>query len=103
MHNTISKPAKAELLQALRQRYQQAAKQEKTKVLDEFVAVAGCHRKHAIRLLADTRHATLAAPPVDRRIYDEAVREVLVVLWGAADRRCRQRLKAMLPSLITAR
>ena len=102
MHNTISKPAKAELLQALRQRYQQAAKQEKTKVLDEFVAVTGCHRKHAIRLLADTRHATLAAAPVDRRIYDEAVREVLVVLWEAADRICGKRLKAILPSLITA-
>src|SRR5260370_36179245 len=98
MHNTISKPAKAELLQALRQRYQQAAKQEKTKVLDEFVAVAGCHRKHAIRLLADTRHATLAAPPVDRRIYDEAVRGVPVVPRAAADPHCVKRLKASLAS-----
>ena len=43
-----------EVLEALRQRYQRAAKLDKTKILDEFVAVAGCHRKHAIRLLART-------------------------------------------------
>ena len=42
----ISKPAKAELLAALRERYLHAPKVDKTKVLDEFVAVAGCHRSH---------------------------------------------------------
>jgi hypothetical protein len=31
------------------------------------------------------------------RIYDEAVREALVVLWEAADRICGKRLKAILP------
>src|SRR5437660_8241323 len=51
MHNAISKQTKAELLGALRERYLRATKQEKTKVLDQFVAVARCHRKHAIRLL----------------------------------------------------
>lgn len=51
MHNKISKPTKSELLEVLRGRYQQATKKDKSKILDEFVALAKCHRKHAIRLL----------------------------------------------------
>ena len=51
MHTEISKQTKRELLEALRERYKQSSKLEKTRILDEFVAVAGCHRKHAIRLL----------------------------------------------------
>jgi len=86
MHNTISRQARAEVLRALRERYQQAPKQEKTKVLDEFVAVAGCHRKHAIRLLTGSGASTPRVAACGRRTYDEAVREALIVLWEAADR-----------------
>jgi hypothetical protein len=102
MHNSIGRQTRRELLESLRQRYQRAAKAEKTKALDEFVAVAGCHRKHAIRLLAADRPASRAAPAGARRTYDEAVREALVVLWEAADRICGKRLKAILPGLIAA-
>jgi hypothetical protein len=102
MHNTISRQARAEVLRALRERYQQAAKQEKTKVLDEFVAVAGCHRKHAIRLLTTNGSAGPGAVAGGRKTYDEAVREALIVLWEAADRICGKRLKAVLPSLVAA-
>jgi hypothetical protein len=97
MHNTLSKPARTELLAALRQRYQQATRSEKTKVLDEFVAVAGCHRKHAIRLLTATRPVAAPAPAPTPRLYDEAVRQALIVLWEAADRICGKRLQAVLP------
>jgi hypothetical protein len=98
----ISKQARSELLELLRQRYQQADKADKGKILDEFVAVAGCHRKHAIRLL--TANGPLAADTavVARRTYDEAVRQALIVLWEAADRICGKRLKAMLPNLVDA-
>ena len=58
MHTPISQQVKVELLQALRQRYLRASKQEKAKILDEFVAVAGCHRKHAIRLLSGSNSAS---------------------------------------------
>ncbi len=79
MPTPLSKEARAELLDALRQRYLTAPKAEKTKVLDEFVAVAGCHRKHAIRLLGATADHTPQPAPSDRRPYGEAVREALVV------------------------
>jgi hypothetical protein len=99
MHHPISKQTRADLLAAVRERYRQASRAEKAKILDEFVAVAGCHRKHAIRLLANRHPATPAATSV-RRVYDEAVREALTVLCEAADRICGKRLKAILPGLI---
>jgi len=103
MQGTISKPAQNEVLETLRERYQDAPKANKTKILDEFVALAGCHRKHAIRLLlADVGASACKTLAVDRRTYKEAVREALVVLWEAADRICGKRLKAILPSLIMA-
>jgi ribosomal protein L22 len=102
MHPTINPQTRTELREALRQRYQQASKQEKAKILDEFVAVAGCHRKRAIRFLGGTRHITPTAAPVDRRTYDEAGHQALVVLWKTADRICGERLKAVLPSLVAA-
>jgi hypothetical protein len=74
---------------------------ERTKILDEFVAITGYHRKHAIRVLAIS-----AAPERSRaarnRLYDEAVRQALIVLWEAGDRVCGKRLKALIPVLIGA-
>ena len=55
MHQRVSKQVRRELIEALRQRYRESTKREKTKILDEFVAVAGCHRKHAVRLLNTQR------------------------------------------------
>src|SRR5437879_3663181 len=102
LHHPISKQTKAELLAALRERYLRVTKTEKSKVLDEFVAVAGCHRKHAIRLLTTVGSRATETATVDRRTYGEAVRQAFVVLWEAADRVCGKRLKAILPSLVTA-
>jgi len=103
MRTGISKQARMELIEALRQRYGQATKRQKTRILDEFVAVARFHRKHAIRLLSNShRDAPLQSQTNGRRIYDEAVREALIVAWEAADRICSKRLKAVLPYLVEA-
>jgi hypothetical protein len=102
MQEKISKQTKSELLEVLRQRYQRAAKTDKIKILDEFVALVGCHRKHAIRLLRANRPLAADAPGLARRTYDEAVRQALIVLWEAADRICGKRLKALLPSLVAS-
>ena len=65
--------------------------------------ISGCHRKYAIYLLTE-RDPLIppATPKLGRRIYPEAVRQALVVLWEAADRICGKRLKAILPGLIAA-
>ena len=38
-----------ELTVAVGARYRGASRSEKQKILDEFVALTGCHRKHAIK------------------------------------------------------
>ena len=83
--------AKQELLAAIRDRYQESSKKEKSRILDEFIAVTGHHRKYGIRLLAQTGYDAGRSPVVKgRRIYDEAVREAVIVIWEAADRDLRQ-------------
>jgi hypothetical protein len=47
----ISTGARRELIQAVRGRYQTESTDGKHRILDEFVAVTGYHRKHAIRIL----------------------------------------------------
>jgi hypothetical protein len=98
----LSQPTKRELLEALRKRYLQATKPDKSKILDEFVAVADCHRKHAIRLLTEVEPVPPKPATPGRRIYADSVREAIIVLWEAADRICGKRLKAVLPSLVAA-
>ena len=43
--------AKQELLATIRDRYRASSKREKSRILDEFIAVTGHHRKHGIRWL----------------------------------------------------
>ena len=90
-----------ELVEALRERYRSAAFSERIKILDEFVALTGHHRKHAIRVLRDETTKT-SATRARNRVYDEAVRQALTMLWEAADRVCGKRLKALIPTLIDA-
>ena len=99
MGGGISKMAKQELVATIRDRYQQSSKKEKGRILDEFTAITGHHRKHGIRLLSQTV-AEEDKQVLGRRIYDEAVREAVIVVWEAFDRICGKRLKAALPNLV---
>ena len=94
--------AKQELLATIRDRYRASSKREKSRILDEFIAVTGHHRKHGIRLLGQSGDDGEQQPAVKkgRRIYDEAVRQAVIVVWEAADRICGKRLKAALPHLV---
>jgi hypothetical protein len=47
MDHKISKAARDELLEALRNRYRLASRKEKALIRDELVALAQCHRKRA--------------------------------------------------------
>jgi hypothetical protein len=90
-----------ELVEALRLRYRGASFGDRIKILDEFVALTGYHRKHAIRVLREQVAAVTSAS--DRnRLYNEAVRQTLTVLWEAADRVCGKRLKVLIPILVDA-
>ena len=101
MGRGISGETQIELLRLLRERYKGSSKSDKTKILDEFVAVSGFHRKHAIRLLTGSQ-PTEQSSYLSRRVYDEAVQQVLIVAWEVSDRICGKRLKSVLPSIIEA-
>ena len=73
MRNCMSMTTRDELIRALRERYRRARKVEKTRILDEFVAVSGFHRKHAVRLLNANQQAVERGCRLGRRVYDEAV------------------------------
>ena len=45
MASEISKSTREELIIALRNRYKKATKKEKTRILNEFIAVSGVKRK----------------------------------------------------------
>ena len=94
--------AKPELLATIRDRYRASSKKDKGRILDEFIAVTGHHRKHGIRLLGQFGNDWEQQPAVKkgRRSYDEAVRQALIVVWEAADRICGKRMKATLPHLV---
>ena len=93
--------ARQELLATIRDRYLASSKKEKGRILDEFSAVTGHHRKHGIRLLGQSGDAGEKPPVVKgRRIYDEAVREAVILVWEASDRICGKRLQAALPNLV---
>ncbi|MCX5739869.1 MAG: transposase, partial [Proteobacteria bacterium] len=102
MANQISVAARQELVKAIGERYRAGSREEKFRILDEFVAVTGYHRKHSIRIL-NTIVLSAASRRCPRlRLYDQAVREALVVLWEASDRVCGKRLKPLLPLLVEA-
>ena len=73
----------------------------RARVLDEFTAVTGLHRKLAIRLLTQSNDDKERQPsPAGRRVFDKVVREAVIVAWEAADRLCGRRLHAALPHLV---
>ena len=93
--------AKRELLVTLRDRYRSSSKRDKSRILDELIAVTGHHRKHGIRLLGQLDEDDEVPRQVrGQRIYDEAVSEAVIVIWEAADRICGKRLKAAMPHLV---
>jgi hypothetical protein len=109
MCKSVSKQTRAELIYLLKNRYQNSSKKGKTRILDEFVAVSGYNRKYAIQILGNqifnykqTQFDNSSESYKGRWIYDEAVKEALLVIWEAADRICGKRLKAIMPEFISS-
>lgn len=94
-------------------RYRKASKQEKSRMLDEFVALTGYSRWYAVELLRGHGRRVkvgrrvrrvgkvgCSKPRVRRRIYDAAVAQSLAQIWMILDCLCGKRLVAMLPVVI---
>ncbi len=97
----MSEQAVAEYAQAVRSRCGAAKRAEKGRILDEFSATTGMHRKAAIRLL--NRKAGPAVKKGGRpRRYGPEVSEVVVRLWKVGDRMCGKLLAAVMEELVEA-
>src|SRR5512135_2287132 len=94
----MSLSAKRESLSRIHGRYQRAGRPHKTRILDEFCATCGYHRKAALRLLNRPLRTTSLKRPGPKRRYDPAeVLPVLKAVWLASDQLCSKLLKAALP------
>jgi hypothetical protein len=98
----VSMATRDELLAVVSERYRGSGRADKSRIIDEFSAATGYHRKHAMRVLRAGVSSKRSAPRPSRRIYGAAEREALTVLWEASDRVCGKRLKAIIPTLIEA-
>ena len=91
-----------ELVVALAGRYALGSRADRGWMLDEFSALTGHHRKHAMRLLRAGKPGTGRSSRPERRIYNQATLEALIVVWEASDRICGKRLRPLVPILVSA-
>jgi len=87
---------------SVRQRYRKGKKAEKGRILEEFCAATGLHRKAAIRLLNQDGQPKAVRRGRPRR-YGQAVMEPLRLVWEMSDRMCGKLLVAVMPELVAAR
>ncbi len=95
----MGRASRRNYLQRIYPRYHRASGAEKQRILDEFCANCGYHRKYAIRLL---NGPPPERKPVGRRrrrgtTYGPRVISILKAVWEAADYPWSVRLKALLP------
>src|SRR5215472_3109452 len=69
----VRQRSKHELVAALQSRYRRADRAGKARLLDEFCAATGYHRKDAIRLLRDGPPAPRAGHGGRARVYSSVV------------------------------
>jgi hypothetical protein len=99
---SVRQASKHELVTAQRCRYLAAPRAEKGRILDEFVAATGYHRKHAVRLLRAGPPPPRAGHGGRKRVYDAVVDGALRQVAEASDWLCGKRLAPFLDELVAA-
>ena len=103
MRHPMSLPYRQALTRRLAERYAQANRSEKSRILDGCIATTGYHRRYAIHLL--NHPPPMVTKPIHRpraQRYDQEVQHALERLWEIAGRVCAKRLVPFLPTLINA-
>jgi hypothetical protein len=85
-------------LKSLRIRYLRGNRKTKARILDEFCATSGYHRKHAIRLFTRKAMGWKYKPTGRKKSYKpDQLLEPLKQLWLGTDQMCGYRLKIAIP------
>lgn len=101
MQNRLSLKSRKELVQRVRESYNQANWKEKTKILNGLIAATGYERKYAIAILNSVDKKPLCEVKRQKqRKYDEDVQQALFTVWIAANQICGKRLTPFLPELV---
>jgi hypothetical protein len=94
----MSIEAKGQYLGRIYDRYQRAGREHKSKILDEYCAVCGYHRKAALRLLNRSWDRPVRRRPGPKPVYEPGtILGPLRTIWLASEQPCSKRLKAVLP------
>jgi hypothetical protein len=97
----MSLRSRRELLAVVAPRYRTAQAAERTRILEEFVACTGSHRKYALALLNHPlSKAPVRKPPQRVRHSTFAVQQALIRCWRVANGICSKRLVPSLPELV---
>ena len=97
----MSKRSKRELTEEIYPRYLKASRADKIKILDEFTAATGYHRKYAIRLLKHGLKRKGYRKSGRKKKYHGEVITVLEMIWETCGRICSKRLHPFLPEIVT--
>ena len=92
----MSQQSRKEYLTRIWPRYQQAGREHKQLILNEFCINCEYERKHAIKLLNKPLGGR-QRPSGPKATYGKAELEVIAYLWHQTDYLCSKRLKAALP------
>jgi hypothetical protein len=101
MEAKMSQHSKRELVQRLQPRYLKANRKEKTRMLDEFVAVTGLHRKAAIRRLRQQNKPTREYRG-RRKTYTGSVVAALAQIWRICGCICGKRLHSIMADMVAS-
>ena len=94
----MNRQEKQAYYEAIRKRYKQSSRQEKSRILDEFCTVCGYQRKYAIRKLGQSLNTTTRKNPGRVSVYNQtAIIDAIRTIWLATDQMCGKRLVAAIP------
>jgi IS30 family transposase len=96
----MSQRSKQELAEVVWPRYLKANRNQKTQILDEFVAATGYHRKYAMQLLKHGPKTRGRKKTGRKKIYQGEVVQALEQVWEICGRICSKRLKPFLPEIV---
>lgn len=97
----MSKKSKDELVKRTHPRYLKASRAEKSRILDEFVAATGYHRKHAIRKLRQGISESRRERRGRKRTYTGDAVRALVEIWRICGCICGKRLQPFMAEMVT--
>jgi hypothetical protein len=97
----MSQRSKREMIESIRPRYLKANRATKTKILDEFIATTGYHRKYALRVLKHGPKPKGLKKQGRQKIYQGEVVQTLEQIWEIYGRICSKRLHPFLSEGVT--